>query len=303
MSDLRSALLPNRGVISVNGPDAAKLLQGIITADMDALAEKGVEGAALHTGLLTPQGKILFDFFIVPHADGFLIETGKPQIPDLAKRLTMYKLRAAVEIANVSADYTVAAVWGPNAEQLVCKHDCIAFADPRRPQMGARLLLTMTTDAVLKDLKAEVSSEPAYDEHRVSLGVPEADKDFTLGDTFPHEALYDQLGAVSFTKGCYVGQEVVSRMQHRGTARRRIVPVSASATLPETGTEIRGGASLIGTLGTVCGDRALAMLRLDRAAEAIRKGETLTAGDVAVEIQIPPWATFALPGDTPEAGA
>ena len=169
--------------------------------------------------------------------------------------------------------------------------------------MGVRLLMTLANDAVLKDLDADPASEPSYDAHRISLGIPEAGKDFALGDTFPHEALYDQLGGVSFTKGCFVGQEVVSRMQHRGTARKRVVPVAGDGPLPESGAEVRAGPSLIGTLGTVAGNRALAMLRLDRAAEALRKGETLRAGDVPVTIEIPAWATFSLPSETPESQA
>ena len=291
MSDLKCALLPNRGVIAVSGPDAKKLLQGVVTADMDLL---GLASDALHSGLLSPQGKILFDFFIVPHGDGYLIETGKALIPDLVKRLTMYKLRASAEIVDVSADYSVAAVWGANSAAISGHVGCIAFIDPRRPDMGVRLLLTLANDGVLKYIDADAASQPAYDTHRVALGVPEAGKDFLLGDTFPHEALYDQLAGVSFTKGCFVGQEVVSRMQHRGTARKRVVRVVAESPLPETGTQVRAGSSLIGTLGTVDGTQALAMLRIDRAAEAIAKGETPKAGDAAVEIRIPPWATFSL---------
>ena len=115
MSDLKSALLPNRGVISLTGADAKKLLQGVISADMELL---GATSAALHSGLLSPQGKILFDFFVIPHAGGYLIETGKAQIPDLLKRLTMYKLRAAADITDASANYTVAAVWGANSSAV-----------------------------------------------------------------------------------------------------------------------------------------------------------------------------------------
>lgn len=291
MSDLKSALLPNRGVIAVSGPDAKKLLQGVVTADMEL---PGPTPVALHSGLLSPQGKILFDFFIVPHGGGYLIETGKAHIPDLVKRLSMYKLRASAEIRDVSADYTVAAVWGANSAAIAGRVGCIAFIDPRLPDMGGRLLMTLANDAVLKDIDADAAGQPAYDAHRISLGVPEAGKDFVLGDTFPHEALYDQLAGVSFTKGCFVGQEVVSRMQHRGTARKRVVRVVADSPLPETGTQVRAGSSLIGTLGTVEGTEALAMLRIDRAAEAIAKGETLHAGDAAIEIKIPSWATFSM---------
>ena len=124
--------------------------------------------------------------------------------------------------------------------------------------------------------------------------MPEGGKDYAFGDAFPHEALFDQLNGVSFEKGCYVGQEVVSRMQNRGTARRRIVPVVAEAALPASGAAIIAGGVEIGTLGSVAGTRGLAPIRLDRAAEFSEKGETLRAGDVPVRIEIPAWARFSL---------
>ena len=290
MSDLSSTLLPERGVISVRGADAEKLLQGVITSDIEVL---GQVGAALHTGLLSPQGKILFDFFVVRHADGFLIETRLDQVADLLKRLSMYKLRADVSIRDESNAYFVSVFWGDGVEAAVAQSDGIAFVDPRLPAMGARVLVPVGSDSAER-LTAQGAAVPAYRAMRVALGVPEAGEDFRLGDTFPHEALYDQLGGVSFTKGCFVGQEVVSRMQHRGTARKRVVPVVGTGLLPEPGSEVRAGASLIGTLGSVSGNRALAMLRLDRAREAIGTGVALMAGETAVKLEIPKWATFGI---------
>ncbi len=297
MSDLKIALLPNRGVLKVTGKDAQKFLQGIITADMDQL---GAEGTGLHTGLLSPQGKILFDFFVVPADGGYLIETDKGHVAELLKRLTMYKLRADVTITDASADYTVAAVWGSNPCEAAGSLDCICFNDPRQGDLGVRLLMTLTNDSALKKLDADAASEPSYDARRIALGIPEAGKDFPLGDTFPHEALYDQLGSVSFNKGCYVGQEVVSRMQHRSTVRKRVVPITGDKALPPGGSDITAGIVAIGSLGTVCENRGLAMLRLDRAAETLAKGEKLSAGDAQIEIALPQWATFKFP---PEADA
>ena len=290
MSDLSSTLLPERGVISVRGADAEKLLQGVITSDIEVL---GQVGAALHTGLLSPQGKILFDFFVVRHADSFLIETRLDQVADLLKRLSMYKLRADVSIRDESNAYFVSVFWGDGVEAAVAQSDGIAFVDPRLPAMGARVIVPVGSDSAER-LTAQGGAVPAYRAMRVALGVPEAGEDFRLGDTFPHEALYDQLGGVSFTKGCFVGQEVVSRMQHRGTARKRVVPVVGTGLLPEPGSEVRAGASLIGTLGSVSGNRALAMLRLDRAREAIGTGVALMAGETAVKLEIPKWATFGI---------
>ena len=140
-----------------------------------------------------------------------------------------------------------------------------------------------------------------YHAHRLALGVPEGGRDYAFGDAFPHEALLDQLHGVSFDKGCYVGQEIVSRMEHRGTARKRIVPVVAEAALPGGGYEVRAldpdnGSQLIGLLGSTDGRRGLALLRLDRAAELEAKGVRLTAGDIALRVApLPAWATFTYP--------
>ncbi len=294
----KHVLLPDRGVIIVTGADAEKLLQSVITGDMELLRE---DRTALHAGLLTPQGKILFDFFVVRCGHGYFIETGLEQVPDLLKRLKMYKLRADVELTDVSGAYSVVAVWGDGAGEVMSASGGIAFADPRLAAMGFRVLLPTDSDGWPGELRGEAVRPEEYQAMRVALGVPEAGKDYQLGQTFPHEALFDQLGAVSFTKGCFVGQEVVSRMQHRGTARKRVVPVVGTEPLPEPGSEVRAGSSLIGTLGSVSGNAALGMLRLDRAAEAMAEGEALKAGEVAIRIETPDWATFAIGAET-EAG-
>jgi folate-binding protein YgfZ len=291
MAETRIALLPDRGVVSVTGADAAKLLQGVITNDMDHISGQG----ALHAGLLSPQGKILFEFFVVPSPGGFCLETARAKAAELAERLKMYRLRADADIKDASADYTVAAVWGggeyaPSGEGPAP----VWFADPRLPALGHRELATLRSDWALGAEDADSATQEDYHAHRIGLGVPEGGKDYAFGDAFPHEAQFDQLKGVSFEKGCYVGQEIVSRMQNRGTARRRIVPVVAETALPASGAAITAGGVEIGTLGSAAGPRGLAPIRLDRAAEFIAKGETLRAGDVAVRIEIPSWARFTL---------
>lgn len=287
MAETKIALLPDRGVVSVTGADAAKLLQGIVTNDMDLLAKQ----PALHAGLLSPQGKILFDFFVVRSVDGFCLETSRVKAPELAERMKMYKLRAKVEINDVSADYTVAAIWGgayaPRGDGPLW------FADPRLPELGYRELTTLRSDWALGGEACDSATQDDYHAHRIGLGVPEGGRDYAFGDAFPHEALFDQLHGVSFEKGCYVGQEVVSRMQNRGTARRRIVPVVAEVALPASGAAVIAGGVEIGTLGSTAGTRGLAMLRLDRVAEFVEKGEGLRAGSVPVRVEIPAWARFA----------
>ena len=164
------------------------------------------------------------------------------------------------------------------------------------PALGLRILAEarFANDVASASNGMDATAEE-YHAHRIALGVPEAGKDYALGDTFPHEADMDQLGGVSFTKGCFVGQEVVSRMQHRAQVRKRVVPVEAvgSGEL-QAGAEITAGAAVIGKVGSVAGRRALAMLRLDRAAEAKAKGEPLMAGGIEIALRKPDWATFDL---------
>jgi folate-binding protein YgfZ len=166
----------------------------------------------------------------------------------------------------------------------------ISFPDPRLPALGLRIL----ADAHASTSEGNAVSPDDYLAHRIALGVPEGGKDYAYGDTFPHEALFDQLGGVSFAKGCFVGQEVVSRMEHRRTGRKRIVPVLGEGDLSPSGAENKAGDVVIGTLGSVARNRGLALLRLDRAAEATANGIPLSAGDMPIRIVLPPFATFTL---------
>lgn len=272
------ALLPDRVLVTVVGPDATTLLQGVLTCNVETLQP----GEARLGALLTPQGKILFDFLVSRIPDGFRLDVQADKAADLAKRLTLYRLRAQ---ATIAADPTVAvaAVWAgavpPAAE---------AVADSRAADLGARLYAAagaLSTDA----------TEADYHAHRIALGVPEGGRDYTFGDAFPHEALMDQLGGVDFRKGCYVGQEVVSRMQHRGTARTRILAAAYPDTAPQPGTEITAGGKGLGTTGSAAGTRGLALVRIDRLGDALAAGETPRAGERPVTLERPAYATFAMP--------
>ena len=282
MSQCNAALLSDRTVVRVSGAAASAFLQGLITNDI----EKARPGGAIHTGLLTPQGKVLFDFFVVPDADGFLLDVARAKAAELVQRLGFYKLRAQVEIA-ADPSFTIAAAWGSSPE---LPDGAIAYADPRLPSLGLRILLP--ANASVGDLGCAPATEDEYHARRIALGVPEGGRDYAYGDAFPHEALFDQLGGVDFKKGCFVGQEVVSRMEHRGTARKRIVGVEGEGPLPPSGAEITDGGNPIGTLGSVSGASGLALVRLDRAEEAKAAGLPLRAGDVTIALRIPAWARF-----------
>lgn len=274
--------LAGRAHITVAGGDAEDFLQGLITCDVVSLPE----GEARAAALLTPQGKILFDFLVSrAPSGGFLIETTEEQSEALIKRLAIYKLRAAVEISPLAETCTTI-TWGSEGDGVV---------DGRFLKAGQR---------VLRRPGAGGSDEPAaYDALRIANGIVESGRDFALSDAFPHDVLLDLSDGVSFRKGCFVGQEVVSRMQHRGTARRRPVILHAAAALPPSGTELIAEGKPIGTLGTVVGQDGLAIVRIDRAADAMRAGAPVLAGDVEVEARLPEWTGLDFPGESGEAPA
>lgn len=279
------ALLPDRALVTVTGPDATSLLQGVLTCNVETIGESEARLGAL----LTPQGKILFDFLISRVADGFRLDVAADKAADLAKRLTLYKLRAQVEIA---ADPTmaVAAAW----DGATTTAETARIADGRHPDLGARLYAAegaFSADA----------SEADYHAHRLTLAVPEGGRDFAYGDAFPHEALMDQLGGVDFRKGCYVGQEVVSRMQHRGTARTRLLAAEYPQGAPAPGSEIQAGQKVVGRTSGAAGSRGLAMVRLDRLGDALAAGEVLVAEGKPLAIGRPAYATFAMPESGGEA--
>lgn len=284
------AQLGDRGVVSVTGPDAPGFLQGLVTSDVEGLQP----GAAGYGALLTPQGKILFDFLIFRLEDGFLLDTRRTAAPALAKRLGFYKLRAKVEIADRSESHGVLVAWGNGDVSL----PGIAAQDPRLPGLGRRAIVgTGEIPAVLEAAEAVRSDAAAWHAHRIALGVPEGDVDFPYGDSFPHDADMDDLAGVDFGKGCYVGQEVVSRMKHRGTARRRIIPVSGigAEALPPAGSEVVAGGKTLGTLGSSVGPQGLALVRIDRVREALDAGLPVTAAGIALQPSLPAFARFGWP--------
>ncbi|MEO1199363.1 MAG: folate-binding protein [Pseudomonadota bacterium] len=286
MTGIQATVFDRRAVVSVTGPEARSFLNGLVTVETDHLTP----GMARHGALLTPQGKVLFDFFLVATEDGFLLDTPADSASDLIKRLTFYKLRSKVDLA-ILPDHAIAALWGNDVTDTAG-----TFADPRLAALGSRIVAsTEEIEIALDAAGADRVAEETYDAHRIALGVAEAGQDFAYGDVFPHDIGLDQLSGVDFDKGCYVGQEVVSRMQHRGTARRRFVIVSAGSPLPVPGTDITASGKTSGTLGSVSGAQALALVRLDRIADAVAAAAPVLAGETPVQLNIPAWAGFGWP--------
>jgi folate-binding protein YgfZ len=289
---MKAALLSDRGVVKVAGETARSFLQGLLTCDVDKVAP----GRPRFGALLTPQGKIVADFILVEAAaedgGGFFLDCPRALSATLAQKLTFYRLRAKIAVDDVSDALAVLAVWDGARET----EHALCYADPRLPDLGMRAILPPAGVAeAVADLGAELVDEDAYDSHRTMLGVPRGGTDFAYGDTFPHEADMDQLGGVDFDKGCYVGQEVVSRVQHRGSARRRVVPVAYDDLTPMAGLPVTAGEKEIGMLGSAVKGRGLALLRLDRAADAHAAGTQLTAGGIAIQPVKPAWANFEWP--------
>lgn len=288
MTQCQMTLLNDRCIVEVAGPDAMDFLQGLITNDVDLECE----GEATFAGLLTPQGKVLSDFFVVAMpAAAYWLDCSASRCDDLIKRLTMYKLRAKLTVTNRSKDLSVAVVWGDDV--LADKTGLLAYySDPRYMPLGSRLIFpTSEADTLPTRLGVQLVDNTAYVAHRIALMVPEGGVDYVYGESFAHEAAYDELNGVDFEKGCYVGQEVVARMHHRGTAKTRIVGFEAVGSV-RSGAEIIAGELPVGTIGSTDGPRGIAMVRLDRAEEAMQSGIGLTADGVAVALRQPPWAKY-----------
>jgi tRNA-modifying protein YgfZ len=291
---MKAALLPDRGVVKVAGIDARKFLNGLVTADMGKVTQQSPR----FTALLTPQGKIIVDFIVAgvepPDNEAFLLDCPRALATTLVERLRFYKLRAKVAIEDCSDTVGIMAIWDGAAPA----HWGVNYPDPRLPELGWRCVSPPLPADAAAAFGAELVDAAAYETHRIRLGVPSGGLDFAYSDAFPHEADMDQLRGVDFQKGCYVGQEVVSRMEHRGTARTRVVPVTLGGAAPATGTAVTAAGKPVGVMGSAAGSRGLATLRLDRVDEALAGGTPLLAGEVELRLIKPAWARFAFPGDS-----
>jgi hypothetical protein len=281
---MRAAFLPDRGVVKVSGEDARNFLNGLVTADVTQLAP----GQGRFGALLTPQGKIIVDFLITEassgHGGGFLIDCPRPLAQSLADKLGFYKLRAKVTVENLSDTMGVIAAWDGDPAMT----PDLAFADPRDSSLGWRILAPQELTQKVADLiGAELVDDSAYEAHRIACGAPRGGLDFMYGNAFPHETNMDRLHGVDFDKGCYIGQEVVSRMQHRGTARTRTVRIIFDDFPSEAGRPILAGEKQVGTMGSAAGQNGLALVRIDRVADALDAGVTLTSGGLGLRLADP----------------
>ncbi len=295
---MQAALLLDRGVVKVTGEDARKFLNGLVSSDMGKVGP----GAARYAALLTPQGKIIVDFIVAEataeDGGGFFLDCPRALAPALVEKLNFYKLRAKVLAEDLSEALGVLAIWDGEA----LSDYGLSYADPRLPALGTRCILPpdMASEAAA-DVGADLVASEIYEAHRIALGVPRGGEDFSYGDAFPHEADLDQLHGVDFDKGCYVGQEVVSRVEHRASARSRIVPIAYDDYAPPAGAAVRVDDKEVGAIGSTAKGRGLALLRLDKVADALAAGLPLMCGNIPIRLVKPAWATFAWPGEATPA--
>jgi folate-binding protein YgfZ len=267
MSDI--AHLPHRGAVSVEGEDRVAFLQGLVSADV----REAAPGRALWSALLTPQGRFLFEFFILSDGARLVLECERERAADLAQRLSRFRLRAKVTVEDISAAVVVAAGWGVAALPVG-----LAAPDPRVEGAGWRGVFPADSAPA-----ATVGWE-AWDAHRLALGLADGSRDLEVDKTLLLEAWFDPQGGVSWTKGCYMGQELTARTKYRGLVKRRLVPVTVEGALPEPGTAVFDGAAEVGTIRSGREGRALAMLRTEALTAA-----GLTCGAARLTPALRPW--------------
>jgi hypothetical protein len=261
------AFLPGRGVVEVTGADRVAFLQGLVSNDVTPVAP----GRAVWAALLTPQGKWLADFFILAEGERLLLDCARAGAPGLVAALSRFRLRAKVALRDASADFAVHAAWGAPPPEGV-----LAAPDPRLPEAGWRVLAPAP---LLPD-----AGEAAWDAHRLSLGLPEAG-DLDAGKSVLLEGGFDELAGVSWSKGCYMGQELTARTKYRGLLKKRLFPVTVEGPLPAPGTPVTRDGAEVGEMRSGRDRFGLALLRI----EAAEAGGPLACGAAVLIPRIPRW--------------
>jgi len=293
------ALLDDRGVLEIAGADRRAFLQGLVSNDVQKLGPH----RALYAAFLTPQGKYLHDFFLVEQGETIHLEGERARLPDLQRRLSMFKLRAKVTLADVSDRIAVAVAFGgdagarlglsPEPGAATPFGEGIAYVDPRLAELGARLILPRSAGTRALEAAGLAQAEPAdYDRLRLSLGVADGSRDLAIEKAILLEAGFDELHGVDWDKGCYMGQELTARTKYRALVRKRLMPVKVDGPLPKPGTIVKLGDQEAGEIRSGRGDLALALLRLEAVDEAAKSGASLIAGAARVTPTKPGWARF-----------
>lgn len=290
------AVLPGRGVVELRGEDRVAFLQGLVSNDVAAAAPPPAEpanamGRAVWAALLTPQGKWLADFFVFAEADRLLLECARDQAGLVVSTLSRFRLRAKVALRDASAAFAVVAGWGDAPAPVAVT----AAPDPRLAEAGWRALAPASLAAASLAVEAD---DAAYDLHRLALGLPDGARDLEAQKSVLLEGGFDELAGVSWTKGCYMGQELTARTKYRGLLKKRLFPVAVAGPLPAPGTPVTRDGAEVGEMRSGRDGLGLALLRT----EAVEAGGALACGGAVLTPRIPAWMKLPLREQAPADG-
>lgn len=288
-------LLEERGVLKLSGEDRIAFLHGLISSDVRRVAPD----RAIYGALLTPQGKYLHDFFVSSDGESLFLDCEAGRRDDLMRRLKLFRLRAKVEIEDVTGRMVVAAAFGEGTAEALGLNGTegaarpmepagIAYVDPRLSAMGARLILPAgEADGILTAAGFVAAGPEDYEALRLRHIVPDGSRDLVLEKSTLMESNFDELNGISWDKGCYVGQELTARTKYRGLVKKRLVGIEADGPVPAPGTPILLDGKEVGEVRSGLGNRGIALIRL-----AAMDAQGLTAGDVALRAEKPAYAAF-----------
>jgi folate-binding protein YgfZ len=296
MDELRFSTVVHRGALRIAGDDRIAFLQGLISNDVARVSPD----RAIHAALLTPQGRFLWDMFVVGSGDALLLDVERDRAAALMKKLAVYKLRAKVILENPGDGLEIVVAYGPGAAAALglpetagaarAIEDAIAYVDPRLPALGVRILAPDGHAAPLLAARGfATESFDSYEALRLSLGVPDGSRDLPVEKALLLENGFDELNGVDWKKGCYMGQELTARTKYRALIRKRLLPVSVDGPLPASGATVMLGDQEAGEIRSGVPGQALALLRLDAVDRAASGGGALKAGDALLQPQIPAW--------------
>lgn len=288
MSDKTFTPLSARGLIKIEGPDARGFLQGLVSQDMTRVSET----LAVYSAFLSPQGKFLYDFFAFEMGGALILDCEAERRSDFFKRLSMYKLRSNVTLSDVSDDFQVYGVL--DSLDTTARGQCkalnggVVYADPRLLNMGCRAALTKGDTSALESLGLSLGDIETYEHQRIQLGLADGSRDMSVDKALLLENGFEELDGVSFSKGCFMGQELTARTRYRGLVKKRLLPVKIDGAVPPAGTVLEVDGREVGEMKTSTGDIGLALIRLDTLGE----GTTFTCAGATLSPQIPAWVQF-----------
>jgi folate-binding protein YgfZ len=285
------AVLEDRAALEVAGADRVAFLQGLVSNDV----AKAAAGTPVYAALLTAQGKYLHDFFVVALDEALYLDCERARLGDLQRRLSLYKLRSKVTLTDAGPRFVVAAAWGDEASVKLGLAagaakpfaNGVAYADPRLPALGARLLIAAGREGEIVAAGLARADADSYDRYRLALGVPDGSRDLEVEKSILLENGFEELNGVDFAKGCYMGQELTARTKYRALIKKRLVPVKIDGPLPAPGTTVTRDGEDVGEMHSGRDGVGLAMLKLDALARP------LSAGAAKLTPQPPKWMKLA----------